>query len=290
MHKFIFYFSYLAFPFLVFLIFLIFKRKIRKTAMIFVSVLIFLSLLFIYSRFIERNIIVVQETSIEVGFPAKIIVIADMHLGVYKNANFMKRVVQKINQIKNVDAILIPGDFTYYPEVDLNALFSSLKDLKVPVYAVLGNHDSEKPGPPIQKELQASLEESGVTFLHNSSALMKGKNINILGLGDNWAYEDETSQIDNFAELDNLIVVTHNPDTVLKYENSIPDLTVSGHTHGGQIRIPFVYKFVIPCSGDFDQGLYEKRFGKVFVTSGLGEVGLPMRLGIPPVIDILNLE
>ena len=83
--------------------------------------------------------------------------------------------------------------------------------------------------------------------------------------------------------------MAHNPDTALEYENSIPDITICGHTHGGQIRIPFLYKQTIPCEGNFDQGLYETKYGKVFVTAGLGEVGLPMRLGIPPTIEILEL-
>ncbi len=85
------------------------------------------------------------------------------------------------------------------------------------------------------------------------------------------------------------MVFTHNPDTTLSYRKNIADLTIAGHTHGGQIRLPLIYKFAIPCKGDFDQGLYQSTTGKTFVTSGLGEVGLPMRLGIPPVIDILEL-
>jgi len=61
-------------------------------------------------------------------------------------------------------------------------------------------------------------------------------------------------------------------------------LTLAGHTHGGQIRIPYLYKKVIPVRGDvlWDQGLYSFKNEKVFVTSGIGEIGLPMRFLIPP--------
>ncbi|MEA1963050.1 MAG: metallophosphoesterase [Patescibacteria group bacterium] len=245
--------------------------------------------LFIYARFIERNIILTKTTKIETGFSSKLIVAADFHLGVYKDINFLKRIVKKINKIKNADAVLIPGDFTYYAPEDLETLFSPLKDIKFPTYAILGNHDSEQPGPPIQAELQKALENNGVIFLHNSSEIIKNKNIKILGLGDKSAGEDDLSKINEFKKSDNLIVITHNPDTALEYKNSIPDITISGHTHGGQIRIPFLYKYAIPCSGDFDQGLYETNYGKIFVTAGLGEVGLPMRLGIPPTIEVLKL-
>ena len=250
---------------------------------------------FIYARFIERNIILTKTTKIETVFSSRLIVIADLHLGVYKNINFLKRVVKKINKIKNVDAVLIPGDFTYYPPENLEELFSPLKNIKFPMYATLGNHDSEQPGPPIQAKLQKVLESHGVIFLHNSGSEIKntkrpfGKNIKILGLGDKWANQDDISKINEFKKSDNLIVMAHNPDTALKYKNSIPDITISGHTHGGQIRIPFLYKHAIPCDGNFDQGLYKTKYDKIFVTSGLGEVGLPMRLGVPPTIEILEL-
>ncbi|MBT3817587.1 MAG: hypothetical protein HOG08_04585, partial [Candidatus Magasanikbacteria bacterium] len=158
-----------------------------------------------------------------------------------------------------------------------------------PVYAVLGNHDTEESRQYIDEELQKALEENGVIFLSNSSAYIEQKNIRILGLGDKWTDEDDISKIDKFTIEDNVVVITHNPDTTLEYTNSIPDLTVSGHTHGGQIRIPYLYKKVIPCVGDFDAGLYDVGENKVFVTAGVGEIGLPMRLGIPPTIEILEL-
>lgn len=292
MHNLIFYGSYLSFPFLAFLIFIflkyrkqIFGNKLFLLAFIFFT---FLSLIFIYSRFIERKMILIKETEIEVGFSAKIVVISDIHLGVYKNVDFLHRVVDKINTIENIDAVLIPGDFVYYSGPDLDLLFSPLKDIKVPVYAVLGNHDSEHPGPPIQEELVSALRNNGVHYLDNQNEVIEGLGITVLGLSDKWADADDILKIDEFSEEDNLIVITHNPDTVLKYTNSIPDITITGHTHAGQIRLPFIYKYAIPCEGDFDIGLYEKNFGKVFVSPGLGETALPMRLGIPPRIDLLK--
>ncbi len=294
MHSLIFYFSYLSFPFLILLIIISIKRKRSvKKSKIFLIAIIFLFLLtlsFIYSRFIERNIIKTETTKIKVGFSAKIIVISDIHLGAYKDADFLKRVVEKINKIENVDAVLIPGDFTYYPNKNLEKLFYPLKDLKVPTYGILGNHDDERPGPPIQEELKRALKNNNVVFLENTSEILENKNIKILGLGDNWAKKDDITQINNFSKKDNLIVMTHNPDTTLNYTNSVPDLTISGHTHGGQIRLPYFYKKVIPCDGDFDRGLSENIFGKLFISTGIGEVGLPMRLGVPPVIEVLELR
>lgn len=197
--------------------------------------------------------------------------------------------MDKINKIENVDAVLIPGDLTYFPPEDLNILFSPLKNIKYPIYAVLGNHDIEGFGTSTQTKLIDVLEDNKVEFLNNSMLRVRNKNITILGLGDHWTNQDDISKINMFTENDNLIVITHNPDTVSEYKNSIPDITITGHTHGGQIRLPYLYKYVIPCTGDFDQGLYNMDYGKVFVTAGLGEIGLPMRLGIPPTIEVLEL-
>ncbi len=293
MYSIILYWSYLSFPFLALVLFLIFKKRkqfsqnILHTTILFFF--LFLSLLFIYSRFIERNLILTKTTKIETGFSAKIVVISDIHLGPYKNHKFLERIVNKINKIEDADAVLIAGDLTYYPEEDLETLFSPLKDINIPVYAVLWNHDTENPGPPIQKELQRALKNNNIVFLKNTSAEIDGRNISILGLRDKWTNDDDISLIEKYKKEDNLIVLTHNPDTTLKYTNSIADITVSGHAHGWQIRLPFIYHSVIPCEGEFDQWLYETDYGKVFVSAGVGEVWLPMRLGVPPTIEILEL-
>lgn len=295
LHLFILYASYLSIPFLFFLVFLMIKRtkKITKSKIELIAfiILMLLTLSFIYARFIEPNIILTRTTQIETGFQAKIVVIADMHIGVYKDIAFLQRVANKINEISDVDAVLIAGDLTYYSPEDtegLTEMFSPLKDIKVPTYAVLGNHDEEMPGPPIQKELILALKGNNISYLENTSA--KTAKFTVLGLGDKDANKDDISKINDFSDKDNLIVLTHNPDTTLRYTNSIPDLTISGHTHGGQNRIPFLYKKLIPCNGDFDEGLYNTKTGKLFITGGLGEVGLPMRLGIPPTIEILELN
>lgn len=292
-HLFIYYISYLSFPFLALVAYFSWKYwgqwKKSKLQLFTIGLLVLLSVSFIYGRFIERYQVNTQTTNVEVGFSGRVIVASDLHLGVYKKKSFLKKVVKKINEQENIDAVLIPGDFTYYPKESLNTLFEPIKEIKFPVFAVLGNHDDENPGPPLQKELKDALESYGVNFLHNEKGSIPNTNIKILGLGDIWGGEDKIELIDQYSEEDNLIVITHNPDTTSKYKNNKADLTVAGHTHGGQIRLPFIYKSVIPCEGDFDQGLYIQKTGKTFVTSGLGEVGLPMRLAIPPVIDILEL-
>jgi predicted MPP superfamily phosphohydrolase len=72
--------------------------------------------------------------------------IADLHLGQNKKQEFLSDIVNKINQIKNIDAVLIAGDFMMEPnKAEISAIYKPLSEIKYPVYAVLGNHDIEKP-------------------------------------------------------------------------------------------------------------------------------------------------
>ncbi len=246
--------------------------------------------LFTWARFIEPQLILVHQHQIKVGLQAKIVVISDIHLGIYKKRAFLKRVVNKINQLKQIDAVLIAGDLTYHPQTDLNQLFSPLKQLKVPVYAVLGNHDSQAPGPDIRAVLKAALAKQKVHLLDNQMMRLKG--IYLVGLGSHWAGDDDLTLLQSYQPQDPVLVLLHNPSTTLDYTSQqikAVNLTIAGHTHGGQVRIPLVYKWVLSHFDDFDKDLHQTPNGAVFVTSGMGEMGLPLRFLIPPVIDVLTL-
>lgn len=249
-----------------------------------------LSILFIYARFIEPQLIFSNHYKIHTGFKAKFALISDIHLGIYNDQTLLERTLKKVKDAK-VEALLIAGDLTYEPQFsNLKKLFSSFATLDIPIYAVLGNHDCQKPGPNIRKKLEKVLSDLGIQVITNKA--IKHKEITILGLGSHWARDDEISLLDKYSKEDNLIVLTHNPDTTLDYQkNHYPDLTLAGHTHGGQVRIPWLYKKMIPVRGDilWDQGLYTLGNTKVFVSSGIGEIGLPLRFLIPPSIDILEL-
>lgn len=275
---FIYYGSWLVFPILYWFV----KKRWR--------VMTALALLFIYARFIEPQLLFVNHYKIETGFKAKYALIADIHLGIYNDESLLERTVEKINR-EEVDAVLVAGDFTYEPQFsELKILFASLGKIKVPIYAVLGNHDCERPGPDIRDELEEVLTTLGVHVISNKAVELNG--VTIVGLGSLWARDNDMRLLDTYTKEDDLVVLTHNPDTVLDYlPNQYPDLTLAGHTHGGQVRIPYLYQKVIPVRGDvlWDQGLYDFRDAKVFVTSGIGEIGLPLRFLIPPVVDIIEL-
>jgi uncharacterized protein len=246
-----------------------------------------LLLVFIEARFVEPQLLVVRTTPVEVGFNARIAVIADYHVGIYKGAGFLDRVVDQLNAME-LDAVLIAGDHLYEPDRPVEALLAPLRRLRHKTLSVPGNHDEQKPGPPVQAALRAALLKHGVVPVEYTHAVLS--KFTVVGLGDRFANKDHLAPLLAAPRGKPIIVLVHNPDSVMALQPGDAVLTVSGHTHGGQIRIPGLYWRVIPCRHPFDRGLHSFTPVPAFVTSGLGEIGLPMRFLNPPVIDVLELR
>jgi predicted MPP superfamily phosphohydrolase len=276
----VYYGSFLAFPFLILMIWMIVKKKWRWASV----PLLLVSLSFIWARFVEPQMLVVRE----VEGPANFVLIADTHLGQYKGAHYLNRVVERINEL-DPDFVVLPGDLVYSIDPDkIGDTFSPFAELNAPLYATLGNHDMEPAGELKDDRLVTLLEEYGMTWIDNQSVIFG--DVQLIGMGELWNDDADLSTFDELQpELTN-IVLAHNPDTAYLFEGIEVDLIVSGHTHGGQIRIPYLYKQVIPCKYDWGkaQGWFEVLGNSVYVTSGLGEIGLPMRLFNPPEIVHFN--
>jgi len=283
--------SHLSWVFLILVLYVLYKTKNNKNKAI-ASILLVGTLFFIYARYIERYWIQVNHIELERGWGSRVALIADQHLGVYKGGEYMTRVVEKINALDDIDFVVIAGDFTYWP-VDLEREHNALKDLRVPVYAVLGNHDVQQSGHiTYEKELQKLLASLNVQVLHNDIVVESG--VSIYGLGNHWSHTDDVTLLERVTPDEKVLVLTHNPDTTdqeypnVDLSNSV---TMTGHTHCGQVRIPWLYKHAIPTDGDFpDRGPYDLgRKGTLLITCGLGEVGIPLRLFNRPEILVVDL-
>ncbi len=281
--------SWLAWPFLAWLLW-----RLRKPGGRIVSAgVLALGLLFVWARFVEPQMIRVQHTTLAgTGIEARIILVSDIHLGVYKGSGFLDRVVDRINALP-ADQVVIAGDLTYEPQGHaLQTLFAPLARLQRPAYAVLGNHDQQAPGPDIDTALREALATHGVQVIEGRTVALPG--FRLAGLGDRWAQRDDPAFLRQQASSLPTLVLAHNPDSAIDLGPDDATLVLAGHTHGGQIRIPGLYRKVIPSLHGFDRG--ERKLPtprgevRVFTSAGLGEVGLPMRLFNPPTIDVLHLQ
>jgi len=245
---------------------------------------------FLYMRFFERYWIIETYIELDRDWDARIVLIADQHLGAFKNNTYMERVVERINSIPEVDLVVIAGDFVYSAR-DLQTEHAALANLQAPTYAVLGNHDVVTRR---EKELLSdTLTNLGVTVLENEIATEAG--VTIYGLGSHVTHQDDVTLLEAAnPAAENILILTHNPDTTRQQYPDVDltnSVTLTGHTHCGQIRIPWLYEYIIPTVGDFpDRGPYDlDRKGTLLITCGLGEVLLPLRLFNPPEIMVIDL-
>lgn len=282
--------SWLVVPFMAWLLWRM--RKPGRRA--FAAVTLAGCLVFAWARFVEPQMLRVRTTTLAgTGARADIALISDIHLGVYKGSGFLERLVHRLDALP-VQAVVIAGDLTYEPQAhDLAVLFEPLSRLRVPVYAVLGNHDQQAPGPDIDRPLREALTRYGVHIIEGR-IVGDTHGFRWAGLGDRWARKDDPGFLKAAPSTRPTIVVAHNPDSAMNLSPADAALVLAGHTHGGQIRIPWLYRQVIPSAHGFDRG---EQFAhapggavRVFTTTGTGEIGLPLRLFNPPTIDVLHLR
>jgi hypothetical protein len=289
--------SYFYFPAAALLAWLIVKRRgfARTMAALMLTPLTILA----YARFIEPRILLTREHDVSLSRcvtqagSVRIAVFSDTHIGIFGNAIPVSRIARRANTL-DADVVMIAGDFTYWlaPE-KFPAAFNALREIEAPVYAVMGNHDVGLPGPDVGAPLSEYLAGIGVNVLNDAVTVIEigGQPIEIAGLSDLWADKQKLALLEKRGDRPRL-VLTHNPATIrtLLPRQSV-DLMIAGHTHGGQINLPVVTCALLPSMCRLTLGgLAETERGPVFVTTGTGMVGLPMRFNAPPRIDVINLS
>ncbi len=199
------------------------------------------------------------------------------------------------------DLICITGDFvTHGKDFDAPAytrLFQKLT-ARVPVYASLGNHDGGKWGAnhrglPTHQTVDRILEEGGVTLLHNRAVRLEGNrgSFHLAGVGDYWAQEVDGEQaLRGIPAGSPTVLLSHNPDSKEVLQQHRWDLMLSGHTHGGQVIVPFRGPIYAPVK-DFGYvaGLNPFLDRMIHTSRGVGSLG-SVRFRCRPEVSILDLR
>lgn len=254
-----------------------------------------------YARYIEPKRIAIRNEVIKIPnlkYSFKILHISDLHYSDKESLSVINKAIL-LGLEQNPDLILLTGDFITSGIEDSQEYITVLKQLseKIPVYACLGNHDGgnwshNTGGLSSTKEVESVLEKSKIKVLKNQSELITIKNskINLVGVGDLWANQLDPEK--SFDKIDNnhpTIVMCHNPDGKDKLQDKIWDLMLSGHTHGGQIGIPFLTEFVAPVKDKrFIAGLYNWEGKQIYISKGVGSL-MGMRFNCLPEISCLEL-
>lgn len=258
-----------------------------------------------YGSFIEPNFIIIRHETVDLSNGSssndhiRLALVSDIHLGPYHGAGFVKDMISKV-RVEKPDALIMDGDFVYSYAQEAAPL-SLLKNLDIPKFATLGNHDYHlvlKNDNPIIDQEQADeikniLEDAGVTVLVNQPANFENK-VWLVGLDEYWTGRASLSVASSgIHDAEPRIVIVHNPDAVTKFNGDQADLSLAGHTHGGQIRLPFigpVGRIPTELGQHYDKGFFDIDGYKTFITSGLGTSGPRARLFNPPEVVILDIK
>jgi predicted MPP superfamily phosphohydrolase len=195
------------------------------------------------------------------------------------------------------DLVALVGDF-----VDAHFLFGGrlapervaeeLAALRAPLgrFAVLGNHDWKQFG----ARVPSALEHVGLTVLENSSAAVdaRGQRLHVAGLADmRMRRPDVAAALADVPPDEPVLMLSHDPDLFPEVPERVA-LTLAGHTHGGQIAIPFVRRPVIPSRhGErYVRGHVTEHGRHLYVSTGLGTSAIPFRLNAPPELVLLELR
>jgi len=254
-----------------------------------------------YGSFIEPRFLIRREAEIILSSvrtrELKAALVSDVHFGWYKGEAWGRRIVSEIHAAKP-DVIFLDGDFVSGGSSDPDAILS-LEGLKARygVFAVTGNHDYDNGS---KQAVVRALEANGFTVLENEQAVLDvdGKEFVVAGVSDIWNDASPVVALDGLSPEQTVILLSHNPDIILEDSVSLPpivDLVLSGHTHGGQIRLPWIGS--VPKIPDrlgraFDRGFFpaNQEHPALFITSGAGETGPRARFFCPPEWELLTIR
>ena len=260
----------------------------------------------LYSSLIARHEISVHSQTILVdNLPTafvghRIIQLSDFHLEEFTEPYFLERVVDHVNRLA-ADTVLLTGDFI--TRGSLNFIFEHHAAMRcaeilatircAQKFAVLGNHDVAVNA----SMVTAALQSQGLPVLHNryDTLTLRGDNIHIAGTADPGTDRPDLNTAIPLKPRGPVILMSHAPDyadfVVTHPRAPSIDLMLSGHSHGGQVRLPVLGPLVLPPLGrKYIEGLFRFNRMQLYVNRGLGTVGIPIRLNCPPEITLITLQ
>lgn len=261
-----------------------------------------------YARFLEPNWPAVEFVPLDLrnldppAVGLRVIQLSDLHVYRHVTADEVCMHLERCMAL-SPDLIVLTGDYiTRGDPRYLDDLARAVRVLRAPhgVFAVLGNHDcgAHDANPAFASEhmarrMQTALTDCGITVLRNEMRLLDiaGAPLQLVGLDELWSGYCDPDQA--FAEVDPeipCIALAHNPDVIDDLRDQPCDWVLCGHTHGGQVRLPFIGALYVPVRNrQYDQGLFTVGEQRLYVNRGLGHL-LPIRFNCRPEITVFTLS
>ena len=232
--------------------------------------------------------------------PIRILHLSDLHASACVPLEFISEAV-RLGLAEKPDLICLTGDFITKHFADWNAYAAVLKPLAAaaPVFACLGNHDGGKwaarpayGGHADHRAIRSCLAASGVKVLLNQSEeiRLRDRRVRLVGVGDLWGEELHAAEaFGASAAADLTLLLMHNPDGKDAVAGFRWDLALCGHTHGGQLRLPWLGTPFAPVRDHlYVAGLNRWRDRWIFTTRGVGNLH-GVRFNCRPEVSLLHL-
>ena len=227
--------------------------------------------------------------------------LSDLHIGPFMPADEIRKYAAIANQQK-ADMIVLTGDFVTFDASTQYAVVEALSGLRAPfgVWASLGNHDAWSG---VEDSITELFRRTGVRMLRGPNAPIStgGESFNLIGVdfqsarrfGPSPAVPHLLANIEHIVDRDRVnILLSHNPDTFDRAAELGIDLSLAGHTHGGQVALEFISPEIAPSRlvTPYVAGWFSKPGGQLYVNRGIGTIFIPMRIGAPPEITTYQLS
>ena len=253
----------------------------------------------IYSAQVRRSLLL---RDAEVPLPGlgpglaglRVLLLTDVHAGPFLRPRAVEEAVGKLRALAP-DLVLHGGDLATSRLDDVDACLAALAPLRgsLGTFAVLGNHDHYVDDP---RALVRKLERHGMEVLENRAVVLErgGARLVLAGIDDlimgRPDLEAALATAGPRGEGAPRILLSHNPDVFFEAAARGIALVLSGHTHGGQVRLPGLPVLVRQSRYRLDEGRYRARAAEVVVSRGFGATGLPLRVLCPPEAVLLHLR
>lgn len=221
----------------------------------------------------------------------KIVHLTDIHLSLFTSIEEVHRVVTIANLLQP-DIVALTGDYVTFSPSYIRPVAQALGRLRarLGIFAVLGNHDFRVDA----EEVTRALRAQRIRVLRNAHYALRsnGGTLWLAGIDDLWfASDDLPAALQSIPARDPKILLCHNPDAIGRASRLGVDLMLSGHTHGGQVRLPILRSFYRSKPGErFIDGWNQLGNTQIYVSRGIGKVVVPVRVACPPEITCLRLR
>lgn len=219
----------------------------------------------------------------------RIIHLSDTHHSPFTDLDHIRRAVRVANRLKP-DLVCLTGDYVSHDAEFISPVANALGKLtgRFGVLACLGNHDHWTNAPLVTK----TLVREGITVLVNEGFRLDagGAAFWICGVDDHMVGKTDLPAALKGSYPDEMkLLLAHNPVILRQAVRYGVDLTLSGHTHGGQVKVRDPEKRILPRR-KLSSGLHRRKASQIYITRGIGTVVLPVRYQCPPEISLIELR